>query len=93
MGVTLKNSGKRAGDEGVLVYINEKVSSVTTAVKKLVAFRRINLGSGVSKDLSFLIPNESFKIYDKEMNYGRESGEFEIIIGNRELLKTVVFDK
>ena len=58
--LTIENTGDRAGDETVLVYLNDTVSSVTTPVKKLVAFRRVHLNAHEKQELAFVIPNGSF---------------------------------
>jgi len=90
--VEVENTGALAGDEVVLVYLNDKVSSVTTPVKKLVAFRRINLSAGEKKKLEFSIPGESFKLYNQNMEFVAEPGDFEIIIGNNQLRGNVLME-
>ena len=47
--VTVSNTGKRAGDEIVQVYIRDLVSSVTRPVMELKDFKRISLAPGESK--------------------------------------------
>lgn len=44
--VNVKNTGKRAGKEVVQLYVNDKISSVTTPVKALKAFSKIALEPG-----------------------------------------------
>jgi beta-glucosidase len=44
--VTVTNTGKRAGDEVVQMYIRDLVSSVTRPVMELKDFKRITLAPG-----------------------------------------------
>jgi beta-glucosidase len=91
--VTIENTGSVAGDEVVMVYLNDKISSVTTPVKKLVAFSRIHLIPKEKKELQFTISNDKFKILDKDMNFILEPGQFDVIVGNDLLKSSVWFEK
>ncbi len=44
--VNVTNTGPRAGDEVVQLYIHDRVSSVTRPVKELRGFERVSLGRG-----------------------------------------------
>ena len=90
MSVKVQNTGQMAGDEVILVYLNDLVSSVTTPVRKLVSFSRVHLEPGESKRVKYIIENNHFKLYDKDMNFLVEPGEFDIIIGDNTLNKTVL---
>jgi beta-glucosidase len=90
MTVDIKNTGEMDGDEVVLVYINDKVSTVTTPVRKLVAFKRIHLKRGEQQTVSFIIDNKDFELLDRHMKPVVETGEFEIIIGDRVKVATVI---
>jgi beta-glucosidase len=87
---TIQNTGTRKGDEVALIYLNDKISSVTTPVKKLVAFNRITLNQNESRELKFSISNDHFKLFDKNMNLILEPGEFDVIVGNDLLRGTVM---
>jgi beta-glucosidase len=87
--VDVKNIGAMDGDEVVLLYINDKVSSVTTPVKKLVAFKRLHLKRGERKTISFTIDNKDFALLDRHMKSVVEPGEFDIIIGDHTKVATV----
>lgn len=80
--VTLTNTGDRAGDEVVQVYIRDKVSSVTRPVKELKEFRRVTLQPGESKEVSFNITPEMLSFYDINMNFVVEPGDFDIMVGS-----------
>lgn len=89
---SVQNTGKMSGDEVVMIYINDKLSTVTSSVKKLVAFKRISLETGNSKELSFVIPNKQFKLLNIDMKEVLEPGYFDIIVGDNKLGATVLFE-
>ncbi|MDA3835438.1 MAG: glycoside hydrolase family 3 C-terminal domain-containing protein [Spirochaetales bacterium] len=79
------NSGDRAGDEIVQLYIRDKVSSVTRPVKELKDFKRISLGKGEMKTVEFTITSEKLQFYDIDMNRLVEPGEFEVMLGKNSI--------
>jgi beta-glucosidase len=86
---TVKNSGKIAGDEVVLVFVNDRISSITTPVKRLVAFRRTHLKPGEKEQLEFTINNRDFALLNRQMEYEVEPGEFDLLIGTDRMQKTI----
>ena len=80
--LTLENSGDVLGKEVVQVYVNDIVSSVTTPVKKLVGFDKVELNKGEKRTVKFDIPVSRFSLINSEMKEVVEPGEFEIMIGN-----------
>jgi beta-glucosidase len=80
--VDITNTGTRAGDEVVQLYIRDRVSSVTRPVKELKGFRRIRLEPGESRNLSLEITPESLAFHNVGMEYLVEPGEFEIMVGS-----------
>lgn len=79
--VKVKNTGAVTGKEVVQVYINDKISSVTTPVKVLKGFQKTAVNPGETTTLSFSIPCKELGLWDKNMNYVVEPGEFEIMVG------------
>ncbi len=79
--VDVTNTGKRAGDEVVQVYVRDLVSSVTRPVKELKAFRRITLQPGEMKTLSFTLDHRAFELWNLAMKRVVEPGQFEIMAG------------
>ena len=77
----VKNTGDRAGDEIVQLYIKDKVSSVTTYDSQLRGFERVPLKPGETKTINFTIHPDDLAILDKEMNWTVEEGTFEVLIG------------
>ncbi|WP_328917335.1 MULTISPECIES: glycoside hydrolase family 3 N-terminal domain-containing protein [unclassified Streptomyces] len=54
--VTVTNSGARAGDLVVPVYVSQPVSDVLTPATKLVAFTKVHLNAGQSRTVSLSVP-------------------------------------
>ncbi|MCK9343579.1 MAG: glycoside hydrolase family 3 C-terminal domain-containing protein [Massilibacteroides sp.] len=82
LSVKIKNIGERKGKEVVQVYINDKISSVTTPVKVLKSFKKIEISPSELVTVNFSIPIEELGLWDQEMNYVVEPGEFEIMVGS-----------
>jgi beta-glucosidase len=79
--VTVTNTGRRAGDEIVQLYIRDLVSSVTRPVKELKDFRRITLAPGESKTVTFTITPDKLSYYNLNMERVVEPGSFDIMVG------------
>ncbi len=79
--VDITNSGDRAGDEVVQLYMRDKISSVITYDFVLRGFERVSLEAGETKTLSFTLSPKDLEILDKNMNWRVEPGEFEIMVG------------
>lgn len=79
--VTVTNTGKRAGEEVVQLYLRDMVGSVTRPVKELKGFRKIALEAGASKEVVFTLSEQDMSFYRHDMTFGVEPGEFEIMAG------------
>jgi len=80
--VDVRNTGRRAGDEVVQLYVSDKVSSVTIYEKQLRGFERTNLQPGEMKTVTFTLQPDDLMLLDRNMNWTVEPGEFEVMIGN-----------
>jgi beta-glucosidase len=88
--VAVRNTGERAGDEVVQVYLRDEVSSVTRPVKELVGFQRVTLQPGETKQVDIAIRADAFALWDRDMKRVTEPGEFTIMTGpNSEEVKSV----
>ena len=87
--VTVKNTGKYAGDEVVQLYIRDNFSQVTRPVKELKGFKRISLKPVEEREIDFDINPDMLAYYDLKMNWVVEPGAFKIMVGgssrNRDL--------
>ncbi len=81
VGVTVKNTGERDGEEIVQLYIRDCISYVTRPVKELKGFERVALKAGESKRIEFTLTPEHLRYYDLEMNRVVEPGEFKVMVG------------
>ncbi|GAC1526964.1 MAG: beta-glucosidase BglX [Sediminibacterium sp.] len=79
--VTVKNTGKYAGEETVQLYISDPVASVTRSVKDLKGFQKIFLQPGEQKEVRFTITTGQLKFYNGELKYDWEPGDFIIQVG------------
>ncbi|WNM18082.1 beta-glucosidase BglX [Flavobacterium capsici] len=78
----IKNSGKFDGEEVVQLYIRDRFGSVVRPVKELKDFQKINLKAGETKTLTFIIDNQKLSFYNEKLEFGSESGEFDLMIGS-----------
>ena len=62
--VPVRNTGARAGDETVQIYVHQLVSSVTRPIKELKAFERVTLNPGESKTVTFVLTSEAFRMWN-----------------------------
>ena len=80
--VSVKNIGKTAGEETVLLYIQDTVSSFVRPEKELKGFKKIYLEPGKEKTVEFSVCDQLLEYYDSNGNLLLEKGEFKIMIGN-----------
>ena len=79
--VDVTNTGDRAGDEVVQLYIRDAVSSVTRPVKELKGFQRITLEPGETRTVGLEITPNRLALWNIKMQYVVEPGEFIIMVG------------
>ncbi|HVF50579.1 MAG TPA: beta-glucosidase BglX [Pyrinomonadaceae bacterium] len=79
--VEIENTGKRAGDEVVQLYIRDMASSVTRPLKELKGFERVTLGAGERRRVEFTLSPEHLGFYNREMRFVVEPGEFRVFVG------------
>ena len=91
--VTVTNTGKRAGDEVVQLYIRDLVSSVTRPIMELKDFKRVSLAPGESKTVEFVITPDKLAFLDLNMKSIVEPGWFDIMVGTSSVkYETVKFE-
>lgn len=79
---SVQNTGKRAGDEVVQLYVHDRVSSVTRPVRELKGFERVTLQPGESKRVSFTLGQRELGFYDLGMKWVVEPGDFDVFVGD-----------
>ena len=79
---TVKNSGKRDGDEVAQVYFRHVNSSVPQPKLALCGFARVHLKRGESSRVTIEVPAERLRYWDTEKKqYVVEPGKYEFLIG------------
>ena len=79
--VNVTNTGIRAGDEVVQLYLHDVVASVTRPVKELRGFARIHLRAGESKRVDFNLGPADLGLWDRDMKRVVEPGAFDVMVG------------
>ena len=82
--VTVTNTGTRAGDEIVQLYVRDEVSSLVRPDKELKGFARIALQAGESKTVSIPISATSLQFW-KDGKWITEPGQFSVMMGTSSL--------
>ncbi|RXZ64176.1 beta-glucosidase BglX [Pelagerythrobacter rhizovicinus] len=77
---TITNTGDRAGEEVVQLYVRDLVGSVTRPVQELKGFEKIMLQSGEARAVSFTLRPEDLAFTRADMSHGWEPGEFQLWI-------------
>nr|WP_307811083.1 beta-glucosidase BglX [Streptomyces sp. 9-7] len=82
--VRIENTGTRAGDEVVQLYLRDKVASVVQPVRRLVGFSRVHLRPGERRTVRFTLGRQElgFHTNDPRGEFRVEPGEFELYAGN-----------
>ncbi len=79
--VTVKNTGRRAGEEVVQLYLNDPVCSAgPRPVRELKGFRKILLQPGETRNVSFTLTSPDLGFYDSRGNWDIEPGIFRLWI-------------
>ena len=79
--VTVTNTGKRAGEETVQLYIRDMIGSVTRPVKLLKGFSKVALAPGESAKVTFVIDDGMLSFWRHDMTFGSEEGDFKVMVG------------
>ncbi|HSE53064.1 MAG TPA: glycoside hydrolase family 3 N-terminal domain-containing protein [Gemmatimonadales bacterium] len=77
----VRNTGTRAGDEVVQLYVRDVLASVARPVLMLAGFQRIGLGPGEEREVSFALGPEQLRMLDADMRWVVEPGTFRVLVG------------
>lgn len=80
--VDVKNIGEMAGKESVMLFTSDLVSSITPDVRRLRAFRKINLQPGEQKTVTLKIAADDLAFVNPEGKWTLEAGDFKFQVGN-----------
>ncbi|MGI5520096.1 glycoside hydrolase family 3 N-terminal domain-containing protein [Micromonospora sp. CA-259024] len=79
--VTVTNTGHRAGEEVVQLYVRDPQATVTRPVLELKSFARVSAAAGQRVAVRFDLPTGQLGFYDRNMNYTVEPGQIEVYVG------------
>jgi beta-glucosidase len=77
----VKNTGTRAGDEVVQLYLRDVLASLARPVLQLAGFQRVHLQPGEERELRFALGPEQLRMLDREMRWVVEPGTFRVLLG------------
>jgi beta-glucosidase len=78
---TVKNSGTRAGDEIVELFVRLRGTSISLPVRELRGFRRIRLATGESQKIDFTIGRNELAFWNIDMRNLVEPASATVCIG------------
>jgi beta-glucosidase len=79
--VPVTNTGERAGDCVVQLYVRDVECSVVRPEKELKGFARVHLDAGASTTAEIRLDDRSFSFWDPDAHAWRaEPGEFELLV-------------
>ncbi|MGR8940956.1 MAG: glycoside hydrolase family 3 N-terminal domain-containing protein [Gammaproteobacteria bacterium] len=87
--VDVQNTGKIAGQETVLVYLNDAAASVTRPNKQLKAFRKRALKPGETQHLNFTLTPDDLSFIGPDLKRIIEPGDFTVMVGSQSARFTV----
>jgi beta-glucosidase len=79
--VTVTNTGDRAGETVVQLYIQDLAASVVRPVKELKDFQKVMLQPGEKKTVRFDVTEDKLKFYNAKLEYAAEAGKFNVQVG------------
>jgi beta-glucosidase len=77
----VENSGGRAGDEIVQLYLSPRVTSIAYYEMVLRGFERVSLQPGEKKRVSFTVGPDDLKLLDRDMRWTVEPGPYDVLVG------------
>lgn len=84
--VDVTNTGTRAGQEVVQLYVQDIAARLARPEKELKAFAKVYLEPGETKTVSFTLNQKSLAYYDPAASgWVAEAGAFEVLIGSSAL--------
>jgi len=78
----ITNTGHRAGDEVVQLYVRHLDITVSQPIKELKGFKRIHLLPGECKTVTFTLHTHQLGYYDESMRYAVHPGTIELLVGS-----------
>jgi len=81
--VDVKNTGSRAGDEVVQLYIHQQAGSASRPVRELKGFERVTLGAGETKTVRFKLGPAELRYWNAAArDWVQEAETFDVWVGS-----------
>ncbi|MEN3359738.1 MAG: beta-glucosidase [Mycobacteriales bacterium] len=80
--VDVTNTGSRAGDDVVQLYLHDPVASISQPVRRLRGFQRVTLAPGAHRTVSFTVDKDDFGFYDNRGRFVVEPGTIDLYAGD-----------
>jgi len=81
LSVLVRNTGARAGDEVVQLYVQDQVASVARPDHMLIGFARVALDPEQARTVTFTVHPSRLAFYDPQMRFVVEPGSFRFSVG------------
>jgi beta-glucosidase len=83
LSVEVENTGTRAGQETIQVYVRETRSRLVRPEKELKAFAKVLLAPGETRTVQFVLNEEALAYYNPaRKQWVAETGEFQVLVGS-----------
>jgi beta-glucosidase len=80
--VDVRNTGSRAGEEVVQLYVQHVASSVARPIKELRGYRRVRIAPGATRTVTFRLPASSLAYWDAAADrWTLENGRVRLQVG------------
>ena len=76
------NTGLRAGEDVVQIYVHAVSPSTRAPLKQLAAVKRVSLQPSETKHLALTLDAETFQLYGDDGKTFYETGKWQIMVGN-----------
>jgi beta-glucosidase len=80
--VDVTNTGGRAGDDVVQLYLHDPVASISQPVRRLRGFQRVTLRPGQTQTVSITLDSGDFGFYDNRGRFVVEPGTIDVYAGD-----------
>jgi beta-glucosidase len=80
--VKVRNTGAKAGDEVVQLYLGDPVASISQPVRRLRGFERVTLQPDEEQTVTFTLDDSDFGFYDNRGRFVVEPGRIDVYAGN-----------
>ncbi|HQE93685.1 MAG TPA: glycoside hydrolase family 3 C-terminal domain-containing protein [Anaerolineae bacterium] len=78
---TVKNTGRRGGDEVVQLYVRDVAASVPVPIRQLQGFARVHVAPGAQQKVTFTLTPRQMSLVADDGQWVIEPGLFEVSVG------------